>query len=137
MFVKGRSVQVLLDTGTCYQLYPCSWFVSWEYQSDHLRRTIVLKMVGGYFLNVCGKVALDLSINHLAMSHDFVVADNITPSVLLGYNFMYKYDLRMHFVNRTVSFVEGLTVAKLLNRSKKSGKNGLGQVVLWSVGFRS
>ena len=38
----------------------------------------ILKSAGGDFLNVCGRVNLDLSINHLSMSHEFVVVENLS-----------------------------------------------------------
>ena len=61
----------------------------------------ILKSAGGDFLNVCGRVNLDLSINHLSMSHEFVVVDNLT---LIGCDFMYKFNVVIDFVNRTASF---------------------------------
>ena len=44
----------------------------------------ILKSAGGDLLNVCGKVTLDLSVNHLSMSHDFVVVENLTLNALIG-----------------------------------------------------
>ena len=63
---------------------------------------------------VCGRVNLDLSVNHLSMSHEFVVVENVTLNVLIGCDFMYKFDVVIDFVNRSVSFMGSLTVAKLL-----------------------
>ena len=63
----------------------------------------ILKSAGGDFLNVCGRVNLDLSINHLSMSHEFVVVENLTLNVLIGCDFMYKFTA-IDFVNRTASF---------------------------------
>ena len=43
----------------------------------------VLKSAGSDFLNVCDRAILDLSINHLSMSHEFVVVENLTLNVLI------------------------------------------------------
>ena len=74
----------------------------------------VLKSAGGDFLNVCGTATLDLSINHLSMSHEFVVVENLTLNVLIGCDFMYKFEVVIGFVNRSVSFMGSLTVANYL-----------------------
>ena len=70
-------------------------------------------------IKVCGRATLDLSINHLSMSHEFVVVENLTLSVLIGCDFMYKFAIKIDFVNRSVSFMENLMVAKLLNQSSE------------------
>ena len=49
-----------------------------------------LRSTGGDVLKVCGRATLDLSINHLSMSHEFVVVEKLTLSVLIGCDFMYK-----------------------------------------------
>ena len=72
-------------------------------------------------LKVCGRATLDLSINHFSMSHEFVVVENLTLSVLRGYDFMYKFEIKIDFVNRSVSFMENVMVAKLLNQSSEWG----------------
>ena len=64
----------------------------------------ILKYAGGDFLNVCGKVTLNLSVNQLSMSHDFVVVENHTLNALIGCHFMYKFNVVINFVNRTVVF---------------------------------
>ena len=64
----------------------------------------ILKSAGGDFLNMCDRVNLDLSINHLLMSHDFVIMENLTLNVLIGCDFMYKFNVVIDFVNRTASF---------------------------------
>ena len=64
----------------------------------------ILISAGGDFLNVCGRGNLDLSINHLSMRHEFVVVDNLTLNVLIGCDFMYKFNVVIDFVNRTASF---------------------------------
>ena len=56
------------------------------------------------------------------MSHEFVVVENLTLSVLIGCDFMYKFQIRIDFVNRSISFMENLMVAKLLNQSSKWGQ---------------
>ena len=53
---------------------------------------------------MCGRVNLDLSINNLSMSHEFVVVENLTLNVLIGCDFMYKFNVVIDFVNRTASF---------------------------------
>ena len=60
----------------------------------------------GDVLKVCGRATLDLSINHSSMSHEFVVVENLTLSVLIGCDFMYKFQIKIDFVNRSVSFME-------------------------------
>ena len=66
-------------------------------------------------MNVCGRATFDLSINHLSMSHEFVIVENLTFNVLIWCDFMYKFEMIIDFVNRSVSFMGNLTVAKLLN----------------------
>ena len=56
------------------------------------------------------------------MSHEFVVVKNLTLNVLFGCDFMYKFEMIIDFVNRSVSFMGNLTVAKLLNQSCEWGK---------------
>ena len=75
----------------------------------------ILKSEGGDFLNVCGKVTLDLSVNHLSMSHDFVFVENLTLNTLIGCDFMYKFNV----VNRIVSFMGGLTCEQLRKQSNE------------------
>ena len=53
------------------------------------------------------------------MSHEFVVVENLTLKVLIGCDFMYKYEVIIDFVNKSVSFMGNLVVAKLLNQSSK------------------
>ena len=77
------------------------------------------KICGGDFLNECGRFSLDLSINHLSMSQEFVVVENRTLNLLIGCDFMYRFNLVINFVNRTVSLMGSLVVAKLLNQLKK------------------
>ena len=64
----------------------------------------ILKLAGGDFVNVCGGVNLDLFINHLSMSHEFVVLENLTLNVLIGCDFMYQFNVVIDFVNRAASF---------------------------------
>ena len=68
---------------------------------------------------MCGKVTLDLSVNHLSMSHDFVVVEHLTLNSLIGCDFMYKFNVVINFVNRTVSFMGGLACEQLRNQSNE------------------
>ena len=77
------------------------------------------KSAGGDFLNVCGIFISDLSVNHLSMSHELVVVENLTLNVLIGCDFMYKFDVVIDFVYRSVSFMGSLTATKLLNQSSE------------------
>ena len=72
------------------------------------------KSAGDDFLNVCGRVNLDFSINHLSMNHEFVVVENLTFNVLIGGDFMYKFNIVIDYVKRTTSFLGNLVVAKLI-----------------------
>ena len=51
-------------------------------------------------------MTLDLSINHLSMSHEFVVVVKLNLNVLIGCNFSYRLNLGIDFVNRTSCFME-------------------------------
>ena len=53
------------------------------------------------------------------MSHEFVIVENLTLNLLIGCDFMYKFEVVIDFVNRSVSFMGSLTVAKLLNQSSE------------------
>ena len=53
------------------------------------------------------------------MSHEFVVVENLTLNVLIGCDFMYKNEVIIDFVNKSVSFMGNLVVAKLLNQSSE------------------
>ena len=55
------------------------------------------------------------------MSHEFVVVKNLTLNVLIGCDFMYRFNLVINFVNISVSLMGGggLLVAQLLNQSKE------------------
>ena len=53
------------------------------------------------------------------MSHEFVVVENITLNVLIGCDFMYKFEVIIDFVNKSVSCMGNLVVAKLLNQSSE------------------
>ena len=73
MFVKGKSIQALLDTRPWLSIVSLQFVRSLRIPlrstpEDHC----ILKSAGRDFLNVCGKVTLDLSINHFSMSHEFV-----------------------------------------------------------------
>ena len=120
MFVKDRSVMVLLDTGSwlsivSLQLVRKLRIPMRSTPEDHC----ILKSAGGDFLNVCDKVTLDLSVNHLSMSHDFVVVENLTLNALIGCDFMYKFNVVISFVNRTVSFMGGLACEQLRMQSSE------------------
>ena len=120
MFVKGRSVTALLDTGSWLSIVSLHFFRNLHtpmisISEDHC----ILKSAGSDFLNVCGKVTLDLSVNHLSMSHEFVVVENLTLNALIGCNFMSKFNVVITFVKRTVSFMEGLARVQLLNQSNE------------------
>ena len=45
-------------------------------------------------------------MNHLSMSHDFVVVENLTLNAFIICDFMYKFNVVINFVNRTVSLWE-------------------------------
>ena len=99
MFVRGRSIQALLHTGTIVSLkFVRSLRISMKSTPED---QCILKSASGDFLNVCGRVNLDLSINHLSVSHKFVLVENLTLNVLIGCNFMYKFNVVIDFVNRT------------------------------------
>ena len=103
MFVKGRSIQTLLVTGSWQSIvFVQSLRLSMKSTPEDF---CVLKSAGGDFLNECGRATLDLSINHLSMSHEFVEVENLTLNVLIGCDFMYKFDVVIDFVNRSVSFM--------------------------------
>ena len=109
MFVKGRSVTALLDTESwlsiaSLQLVRKLLILLRSTTEDHC----ILKSAGGDFLIVCGEATLDLSVNHLSMSHDFVVVEILTLNALIDCDFMYKFNVVINFVNRTVSFMGGL-----------------------------
>ena len=123
MFVKRRTVAALLDMGSWLsivylQLVRKLCIPMRSTPEDHC----ILKSAGGDFLNVCGKVTLDLSVNHLSMSHDFVVVENLTLNALIGCDFMYKFDVVINSVNRAVSFMGGLTCERLRNQSNELKK---------------
>ena len=105
MLVKGRSIQTLLDTGSWLSIVSLKFVQSlrlpMKSTPEHL---CVLKSAGGDFLNVCGRATLDLSIKHLSMSHEFVVVKSPTLNVLIGCDFMYKFEVVIDFANRSVSF---------------------------------
>ena len=114
MFVKGRSIQTLLDTGSWLSIVSLKFVQSLRLQMKSTPEDLcVLKSAGGDLLNVCGRATLDLSINHLSMSHEFVVVENLTLNVLIGCHFMYKFEVVI------VSFMRSLTAAKLLNQSSE------------------
>ena len=116
MFVKGRSIQTLLDTGSWLSNVSLKFVQSLRLPMKSSPEDLcVLKSAGDDFLNVRGRATLDLSINHLSMSDEFVVVENLTLKVLIGCDFMYKFEV----VNRSVSFMGSLTVVKLLNQSSE------------------
>ena len=53
------------------------------------------------------------------MSHEFILIENLTLNVLIGCDFMYKFYVVIDFMNRSVSFMESLTAATLLNQSSE------------------
>ena len=117
MFVKGRSIQTLLDTGSWLSIVALKFVQSLRLPMKSRPQDLcVLKSADGDFLNVCGRATLDLSINHLSMSHEFVVVENLTLNVLIGCDFMYKCEIVIDFINKSVSFMGNLVVAKLLNQ---------------------
>ena len=92
MFVKGRSIQVLLDTGSWLSIVSLKFLQSLRIpMTSTLEDLCGLRSSGGDVLKVCGGATLDLSINHLSMSHEFVVVENLTLSVLIGCDLMYKF----------------------------------------------
>ena len=109
MFVKGRSVTALLDTGSWLSIVSLQLVRKLRIPMRSTPDHCILKSAGGDFLNVFGKVTLDLSVNHLSMSHDFVVVENLTLNALIVCDFMYKFNVVINFVNRTVSFMGGLS----------------------------
>ena len=87
MFVRGRSIQALLDTGSWLSIVSLKFVSSLSIPMKSTPEDqCILKSAGGVFLNVCGRVNLDLSINYLSMSHEFVVVMNLTLNVLIGCN---------------------------------------------------
>ena len=93
MFVRGRSIQALLDTGSWLSIVSLKFVRSLRIPMKSTPEDqCILKSAGGNFLNVCGKVNLDLSINHLSMSHEFVIVENLTLIVLIGCDFMYMFN---------------------------------------------
>ena len=120
MFVKGRSIQALLDTGSWLSIVLVTFVHSLRIPMKSTPEDErILKSAGGDFLNVCGKATLDLSINHLTMCLDFVVVDNLTLNLLIGCDFMYKFNVIIYFVNLSSRFMESLVVAKRLNQSSE------------------
>ena len=99
--MKDRSVMVLLDTGSWLSIVSLQLVrklrIPMRSTSEY---HCILKSAGGDFLYVCGKVTLDLSVNHLSMSHDFVVVENLTLNALISSDFMYKFNVAINFVNR-------------------------------------
>ena len=123
MFVKGRSIQTLLATGSWLSIVSLKFVQSLRLPMKSTPEDLcVLISAGGDFLNVCGRATFDLSINHLSMSHEFVVVENLTLNVLIGCDFMYKFEIVIDFRNWSVSFMGNLTVAKLLNQSSEWGE---------------
>ena len=63
--MKGRSVTALLDTGSWLSIVSLQFvrklrITMRSTAEDHC----ILKSAGGDFLNVCGKVTLNLSVNY-------------------------------------------------------------------------
>ena len=74
--MKGRSVTVLLDIGSWLSIVSLQLVRKLSIpMTSTLEDHCILKSAGGDFLNVCSKVTLDLSVNHLSRSHDFVVVE--------------------------------------------------------------
>ena len=93
----------MLDTGSWLSIVSLKFVQSLRLPMKSTPEDMcVLKSAGGDFLNVCGRAILDLSINHLSMSHEFVVVENLTLNVLIGCDFMYKFEVIIDFVNRSV-----------------------------------
>ena len=104
MFVRDRSIHALLDTGSWLSIVSLKFVRSLRIpMKTPPEDQCILNSADGDFLNVCGKVNLDLSINHLSMCYEFVVVENLTLNVLIECDFMYKFNV-IDFVNRIAFF---------------------------------
>ena len=57
----------------------------------------VLKTANGAPLHVLGKVNLDIKINGLITSYDFVVLDGIHQDVLIGFDYLLDKSMQHRF----------------------------------------
>ncbi|CAH8583579.1 unnamed protein product [Schistosoma haematobium] len=104
--IKGRvqstEINILLDTGASVSLIKEDLLQKLNHSTQRKQCSSTLITASGEPLKACSKIGLELTIDKKPFQHEFWVCPTLTWDMILGVDFMLKYQVSIH-MNKSAS----------------------------------
>ena len=120
--IQHKSISALIDTGAIRSLI-----------SDKMARNLHLEILplqpgdnrrlvtaNGSLMKVIGRTSVELKINGLTITYDFLILPNITQDLILGIDFLTDNKAKINFVDKTISFLDDWTGTVILEHYRSA-----------------
>ncbi|CAH8628181.1 unnamed protein product [Schistosoma guineensis] len=111
--IKGRvqstEINILLDTGASVSLIKEDLLQKLNLSTQRKQRSSTLITASGEPLKACSQIGLELTIDKKPFQHEFWVCPTLTWDMILGVDFMLKYQVSIH-MNKSEASIGGVVV---------------------------
>ncbi|CAH8599440.1 unnamed protein product [Schistosoma rodhaini] len=128
--LQGIQTIILLDTGASVSIVREGFLSTLDRISRQKPCFSTLKTAGGDLLEVRSKVCLEVTVNKRSFLHEFLVCHTLTWDVILGVDFMLKYDVVIQ-VAKAEARIGEVTIPThcLKNATKSVAHVGVSEVI--------
>ena len=113
MKVKNRSLQCLVDTGSCHSLISNRLAYNLGLKMEPAHKATQLIAASGKPLEILGQTTITFHFKGLAVTHSFLVIKDLFPSLIAGSDFLRKNHAVINYKENSVSFYDDLVVLSL------------------------
>ena len=96
-------MRTLLDTGASFSIVSSQLASRIPYAKISHNKHVNLCGVTGTHLNIKGTTDISFDMGNQSITHSFIVCDNIAEQMILGTDFLKKYEVEISYKNRTIS----------------------------------
>ncbi|XP_018651543.1 LOW QUALITY PROTEIN: KRAB-A domain-containing protein [Schistosoma mansoni] len=128
--LQGLQTTILLDTGASVSIVREGFLSTLNRINRQKPCSSTLKTAGGDLLDVRSKVWLEVTVNRHSFLHEFLVCHTLTWDVILGVDFMLKYDVVIHVAKAEARIGEvTIPTHRLKNATKSVAHVGVSEVI--------
>ena len=96
-------MRTLLDTGASFSIVSSQLASRIPYAKISHNKHVNLCGVTGTHLNIKGTTDISFDMGNQCITHSFIVCDNIAEQMILGTDFLKKFEVEISYKNRTIS----------------------------------
>ena len=97
-------MRTLIDTGASFSIISPQLVSRIPYAKINHNDRINLRGVTGTHLNIKGNTDISFDIGNQTITHTFIICENISEQMILGTDFLKKYEVEISYKNRSISF---------------------------------